>query len=111
MVTPDVVENMHRAALESMTEEQRLAMAREILATQIRAEAKYAEVKRRAVRGEFKEPMEPEALEHLFQRYAYPRIDSLRAAFQAEADARNMGAEPKVDFFLPLDTELPLQAI
>lgn len=86
MTKPEDVEAQHAAALESMTTDQYLAMAREILAVQIRNEGKA-------------------------KRVFVTRRESLDGVFAAEAEARNAGATPKVDFFLPIDNDLPLQAL
>jgi hypothetical protein len=74
----------HEHALRSMNPDQLLAMARELLATAIRDKAQ--------VQGVFT-----------------TRLESLQAVFEAEANAVNAGASAKVDFFLPLDAELPLR--
>jgi hypothetical protein len=72
----------HIAALASLTPDYALALSREIFAAQIRAQAQ--------AKGVF-----------------VTRMESLEAVFAAEANAVNAGAAPKIDFFLPLSTELP----
>lgn len=85
-VTPDDIQAAHKAALESMSSDQYLAVARELLATMIREKANARDV-------------------------FVTRMESLEAVFEAEANAVNAGAKPKVDFFLPLDNALPLQGV
>lgn len=78
----DDLEAAHTAALEAMEPEQLLAMARELLASRIRHEAAK-------------------------QKSLITRRESLDIVFQAELDARDQGAEPRVDFFLPIDNDFP----
>jgi len=85
-VTMIDIEIAHRAAIASMTGEQKLAMARELLANQIRHAAER-------------------------QRKMVTRRESLEGVFTAEAVARRQGATPQVDFFLPLENELPTQGL
>lgn len=79
------IERRHVAALESLTPEQQLALAREILGARVLVEGALRDVvaTRRVV---------------------------LDAVFAAEAKAMNAGRTPVLDFFLPLDRELPLGA-
>lgn len=72
----------HEQAIEAMTEDQRLAISREVLAVVIRMKARAAG-----------EPV--------------GRYESLRGVFRAEADARARGAKPNVDIFTPIGRELP----
>lgn len=81
-MTPDDIAKAHTDAIASMTDEQRLAMARELLASRARLEA--------GRKSEFVD-----------------RGQSLDAVFCAEAEARRLGAVPKVDFFLPIDNDFP----
>ena len=80
------IEANHIDVLTRMDPAQRLVMAREILASQIRAKAKE-------------------------QGVYITRKESLEAVFEAEARAVEAGASPKVDFFMPLSSDLPLQAL
>ncbi len=109
MVKPEDLASQHRSIIESMTDDQRLAMAREILACQIRNEAKFDGLRRRALKGDLLLTLPEEALEHMYERVS--RKDSLGGVLEAEAAARNVGALPKVDFFLPIENDLPTQAI
>lgn len=79
------IERRHVAALESLTPEQQLALAREILAARVLVESRLRKLQatRRVV---------------------------LDAVFASEAEATNDGRNPVMDFFLPLDRELPLGA-
>ncbi|USN14823.1 hypothetical protein DOMOVOI_03490 [Brevundimonas phage vB_BpoS-Domovoi] len=81
-LTPEDLEAQHRAILESMTPDQMLVMAREMVASRARLESERV--------GQF-----------------VSRKESLDAVFAAEAAARDLGAEPKIDFFLPLDNDFP----
>lgn len=85
MTTATEISKAHIAALESMTPDQLLAVARELFANQIRmmAAKNYQMV---------------------------TREESLDGIFEAEANARASGAAvPKVDFFLPITTEIPFE--
>lgn len=82
----DSVREAHIGTLLGMTTEQRLVMARELLAEMIRAKA--------FARGVF-----------------VTRQEALESVFEAEAAATNSGAQPRVDFFLPLSNNLPLEAM
>lgn len=79
---PKHIQFDHIAALATLSPDHALALAREVFAAQIRAQAQ--------AKGVF-----------------VTRMESLEAVFEAEANAVNAGAEAKIDFFLPLTTELP----
>jgi hypothetical protein len=72
----------HEQAIDSMAEDQLLAMSRELLALVIRAKARAKN-------------------EHV------ARPDALRAVFLAEAQARARGAKARLDIFTPIERELP----
>ncbi|AXQ68754.1 hypothetical protein HOU00_gp371 [Caulobacter phage CcrPW] len=76
----------HIRTLLGMTEDQKLVMARELLAEMIRAKGHVA--------GVF-----------------VTREEALNSVFDAEKAAIANGASPKVDFFLPLSNNLPLHAV
>jgi phosphopantetheine adenylyltransferase len=83
-VTAYDIEVAHEEALASLSEVQQVALAREILAVKIADAAKV-------------------------QGVVASRRDTLDAVFEAEAGATNRGFKPLVNFFLPLDQELPLR--
>lgn len=87
-MTADEIRADHKDRLEAFSDEDKLVMSREILAAMVRFMGKYA-----------KPPVK------------VTRKESLAAIFETEAAARAAGAKPKVDFFLPLDQELPLQGL
>lgn len=78
------IEARHIAGLESLTEDQKVTLARELLALKV-AEA----AARKGV--------------------VVTRRETLDTIFAAEAGAVSQGFQPQVDFFLPLDNELPLR--
>lgn len=80
--TPEALAEEHAAILATMTPDQMLVMAREMVASRARLES--------ARLGKF-----------------VTRRESLEAVFVAEAAAREQGATPKIDFFLPLDNDFP----
>ena len=80
--TPEALADEHAAILATMTPDQMLVMAREMVASRARLEAGRL--------GKF-----------------VTRRESLEAVFCAEAAAREQGAEPRIDFFLPLDNDFP----
>lgn len=82
-VTSRDVEWMHIDAIQSMTTEQKLVIAREILAH------KLSEVARA-------------------QGKKLSRRDALDGVFRVESQTRNDGAKPHIDFLYPLDIEIPL---
>lgn len=71
----------HARVISGMSEEARLVMARELMAARMRQEFQ-------AKRG-----------------MILTRQESLEAVFAAEVEAREKGAVPKVDFFLPLEND------
>lgn len=82
-LTGDHVRADHVDALTEMTEGDRLAMAREVLAAMLIAEA-----------GKHGETL--------------TRRAALDAIFAAEADATNKGLVASTNFFLPIEADLPL---
>lgn len=82
MATPEALADEHTAILESMTPDQLLVMARELVASRVRLESERV--------GQY-----------------VNRRESLDAVFAAEAEARVQGASPKIDFFLPIDNDFP----
>ncbi len=85
MSNPSEVEAEHIKALESFTQEQFLAAARELLASMIRLKAS--------------QESPPSFI---------TRKESLDAVFAQEAEARKKGATAINNFFLPIDNQLPI---
>lgn len=80
------VREHHIRTLLGFTDDQKLVMARELLAEMIRAKGHAA--------GVF-----------------VTREEALNSVFEAEEKATATGAKPQVDFFLPLSNNLPLHAV